>query len=846
MISLLSIVGRRCIGIVCLLSIFYWYFRSKRPKIPKEVVDTISDMENEDRIVICIVGPPGAGKSYMSKKLESLHNGNCTHINCDKLWFIDCQEDPYKFSKQLRSLVSRKKKIPVPKELVIVDGAKYKAVVKEGYSRSDFIIHINSPIWICFLNIIFREFNSWWNNKLNEIGKPSSFFGLFTDLWYKGRDSFLARVTENGNYKVRQDIREGLGKYPDKKIFAIFSGEKPYPKPVKVEIKKPKVPVTPEIDIPTLIYNTISKDIEKFRRWIEDPKQSWVMQKKAQELKRKCEISDVKNVTPEYVIDVLKQKFNNPKNVKKFVNTLKQYGINFTELANPIQAKFVFDPDKFVIYGCPTSLDLDCGYLISKKEFDMLTKKRCDEIKMYVQQNTSFTKEIDLNLFFIDKRGNISKANKGKGKDLQNIIFETQSKHKQIYSKAFITREVSLSVIERTDIPIRTIVNFITLEKNSKELLGKEEYVDMRDYRKQSSLDAVSWKYYALKVLEKGFTKWFMLKPIQLDSNKYTFMKGLTMKIVQALQKRDNMKVSYTKPELGKASAKWFKYSEGIKYFLMRGKDGNVKDAYHCLPEILRIIKELINSPSPIKWESTLLDTSKNPVQSISNEIWEAFIDSPIICTEEFKRKYIEQYGKVTKSMELNKMFPAPSTDYKLLPKALQEFVVDIDQRTDEWVKLITFYKCGKNTGIDELKSNEDPLEAWYHLIRGCYMEECVQNYLQKNYKDILEYYNMYHFTPATIGLLVEEKGIQNSPGASPDMIFMKNNGEFIVVEIKTMKIEFNETSSEYRRSASLAIKQCERVITDITSLCIGYLVVMAYPCKNKEWKIYHYFNSKN
>ena len=337
-----------------------------------------------------------------------------------------------------------------------------------------------------------------------------------------------------------------------------------------------------------------------------------------------------------------------------------------------------------------------------------------------------------------------------------------------------------------------------------------------------------------------------MLKPIQLDSNKYTFMKGLTMKIVQALQKRDNMKVSYTKPELGKASAKWFKYSEGIKYFLMRGKDGNVKDAYHCLPEILRIIKELINSPSPIKWESTLLDTSKNPVQSISNEIWEAFIDSPIICTEEFKRKYIEQYGKVTKSMELNKMFPAPSTDYKLLPKALQEFVVDIDQRTDEWVKLITFYKCGKNTGIDELKSNEDPLEAWYHLIRGCYMEECVQNYLQKNYKDILEYYNMYHFTPATIGLLVEEKGIQNSPGASPDMIFMKNNGEFIVVEIKTMKIEFNETSSEYRRSASLAIKQCERVITDITSLCIGYLVVMAYPCKNKEWKIYHYFNSKN
>ena len=70
---------------------------------------------------------------------------------------------------------------------------------------------------------------------------------------------------------------------------------------------------------------------------------------------------------------------------------------------------------------------------------------------------------------------------------------------------------------------------------------------------------------------------------------------------------------------------------------------------------IIESIKELINSPSPIKWESTLLDTSKNPVPSISNEIWEAFIDSPIICTEEFKRKYIEQYGKVTKSMELNK-----------------------------------------------------------------------------------------------------------------------------------------------------------------------------------------------
>ena len=190
--------------------------------------------------------------------------------------------------------------------------------------------------------------------------------------------------------------------------------------------------------------------------------------------------------------------------------------------------------------------------------------------------------------------------------------------------------------------------------------------------------------------------------------------------------------------------------------------------------------------------------------------------------------------------LQLNKLFVNSSTDFNILPKWLQKNVIDCHQRSKEWQEWLMFYTCGMNTGVKKLKIGENMVIERYNLIRGCIMEEFAQQYLFNNYIDILSNYNLENYYPVNIGLIVKEKNVKGSLGAAPDLLFINEDEEnMIIVEIKTMKTEYHE-NADYRRAVDLATKQCKS-IQNISHHCIGGLIVMLW-YKENDWYIYHHY----
>ena len=102
-----------------------------------------------------------------------------------------------------------------------------------------------------------------------------------------------------------------------------------------------------------------------------------------------------------------------------------------------------------------------------------------------------------------------------------------------------------------------------------------------------------------------------------------------------------------------------------------------------------------------------------------------------------------------------------------------------LNQRSDEWHYFHNFYDCGNSSKI-----KIDGFISMYNLIRGNFIEILVQHYIDLIFLH-LGIENVYCFT---IGFVVKQKGIKNSPGAAPDLLAVTDEGVLYIIEIKGLK----------------------------------------------------------
>ncbi len=497
--------------------------------------------------------------------------------------------------------------------------------------------------------------------------------------------------------------------------------------------------------------------------------------------------------------DVIKIK----ENIHNFMIKKNQTYIKFESFIQRYAKKSFVEFYDFNIIGCPHSTDIDVVALVSRNDIDK--EIDIDELKRQLNKIGYDTRSrpVDVNLIYVDKDGNLEWSEKGDIADTQNIIFDTWKHHKQAYP-CVVARKVPIDIKNKISAAGKFILD------NMKVLIGKKEYKIEREKRKAVYANEKERLDYAISLLNK-------ILHMSDDPRWNDAIKSLTMKIIQIMINDRNQEMVYTKEEL--ANAFDMMYSgrrDNALWFLFRGKMGEYDENF--LKILFLEFKHIagLHPPKDLHWVDVTIDTSINPTD-LPNDLIADFISNPIEPTEAF----IMKFEHLCPDRNINAMFHIHCQNTHLLSDTLKEnHIIEIDQRTEEWVRLLTFYLCGKNTGVHPYDGPEW-VKFYYNLIRGSIVElftihTCdFSSLLHESYIRIL------------VGLLVEQKGIEGTPAIAPDLILLTESGKIIPVEIKCIEpssVHSSHSVAEpfrvegifadnhhYRRAITLATKQIER-----------------------------------
>jgi hypothetical protein len=339
------------------------------------------------------------------------------------------------------------------------------------------------------------------------------------------------------------------------------------------------------------------------------------------------------------------------------------------------------------------------------------------------------------------------------------------------------------------------------------------------DYIEYVCIDYKSFREIKKKIYSEGIESMMKYSHNLLELIEYTnekksqdFFKSITMKIIQLILLQDNL-YYYTKNELIDQFENYNFNKENIRYFLTRGKKG-IFD-YETFIKLYNIYIDSINN----YFDSIELKIIKyddfNNTTILSDSLFNEFIKSPNNCTKIFEEEYKLKYN----INDCNNLFLIKITPENLidLPNDLiKKHFIQIEQRSEEWIKLIKFYKCGNNGA--EIKQN---MEGIYNLLRGSITESII---LEKFNPESID---LYGWTKVSVGLLVEEKDKEGCIGCAPDLLLVKDN-MIIPVEIKT--ITNNNHNNNYYSKLDLAKKQLNTIENILTSKIIyKKLIIMAY-----------------
>lgn len=221
-------------------------------------------------------------------------------------------------------------------------------------------------------------------------------------------------------------------------------------------------------------------------------------------------------------------------------------------------------------------------------------------------------------------------------------------------------------------------------------------------------------------------------------------------------------------------------------------------------------------------WTNLSLDLSQNPT-NFPDELVRSFIQSPFEPTLDF----VNGFEPLCLDKRLNPMFLIESTNTHLLPLHVLEHCIVVAQRSEEWLRLLTYYSCGKNSGIKKYEGL-DWVRFYYNLIRGAIMEIFVIKYC--DFSNLIKE----KYEKITIGFLVDDIKMEKSLAISPDLILLTESGKIIPVEIKCMTSK-PVNNRAFRRSVKLARKQLETSINILKDSKVGIIVI-----------IYIYLNDAN
>jgi hypothetical protein len=497
----------------------------------------------------------------------------------------------------------------------------------------------------------------------------------------------------------------------------------------------------------------------------------------------------------------------------KVYNYIKKI-CNFTqyELEELCDDMFAEKYESFVVFGCKESTDIDVACVVEynskcKNGRSPLLKEnditRVEKELKDLGYDTS--RGIDINIISIQNE-RIKTLTKG-SVETANMITQTYSGHSQKYScpkLLFVETSIFDKIRGLSSFFIQNLecltMNYGEIRDEKKEIYSNGTYAIINFSRRIYDLigfdrkDDIYWKC-AMKSLVMKYCQLILLIAKQYEYNK-TDLALKTAKILTDVSE------------------------DNILFYLFRGNKGE-----YSADVMLRLHSEYIKILDSIDDEIMELEIEKHTVSVEEFEysgMVEAFLKSPYSVTDEIEKEL--KTVICANNMFILKCFGNRKLLFDVIGKTYESNFIWLDQRSEEWLRALTYYQCGDNS-----KVIPDTPEAKLNLIRGAITEMIVVKYFDFGSVGLT------NIEKYMVGFVVAEQS-EKALGCAPDLMILNlDDKSLIPVEIKCLKS--GNKNSDYYRGLELAKKQCQSLV-DILGGVISKGLVLLVHYENDSIKI--------
>lgn len=455
----------------------------------------------------------------------------------------------------------------------------------------------------------------------------------------------------------------------------------------------------------------------------------------------------------------------------------------------------------FTVFGCNDSRDIDVFVVVEENKCNnglppSLKKRSIEQItKELIEIGYDVTRGIDIVVCAVNE-GRIVAISKGSA-EICNVVLATYANHDQFYP-----------VPELNAIEIKLFDKIVGLSgyilKHLEELVEDRVYAELRP----SKCEAYHGGIDQIIEYSKNFIDWIdwfnptkMGNAIWMDS-----MKSLVMKYCQLIIGHEKIPMEYVKKNIASAASTIIgpQYLDNLMFFLYRGECGS----YSC--EIIPILHgqylKIIEQDSKTRQSSKFfIDISGiNTEEFIFREILEAFLESPYKPSQRFVNLWERGAFADLNSLFILENFGNTELLRQIIGNDAFEQFIWVNQRSPEWLELLKYYKCGRNSG----KINDTP-EGALNIVRGAITEILVVKYF--DFAQIIPHAEKY-----MTGFIVASNEM-GANGAAPDLILLDLSKNMIIpVEIKCLKSA--QGNNSYYRGMDLAQRQLTSIKNIIKS----------------------------
>jgi len=502
-------------------------------------------------------------------------------------------------------------------------------------------------------------------------------------------------------------------------------------------------------------------------------------------------------------------------------------------------------PTRFNVYGCPDSRDINV--IAQWEELDVVEKvwqgqvavddsaiRRELEVLGY-----NLRRQLNIDLIWIHERNDIGFCSSGaRAEEVQNWLLGTYGMHAQKYA-CLLKSSVSLDVLTQARAAAKYVLDYW------RPLIGED--LPKSDANERAALlgcghggKGDAWKRVDLAI--SGLERIALPDPCRLNTW-LSQMKSLCTRIIQLALLVHGVE-AYSVRELVSKSTGFCDYPEGLLYLLSDGCSGDFNVVSRAMKQLWQAYREIVvDCREGVTWctKPLSIEGMKNPTL-LPDVVFADVLSSPLVVPQTL----IDCFRAVTPDGESPVLpeFRLRSSTESSLPSWLRHRVELCDQRDPEWMYLYRYYLCGRHSeSVTKMDDVDKFVESNYHLIRGCVMEMVLRDCV--DYKELLDLPNCY---TASVGFIVEQKGVEGSPGCAPDLlVIVPDSGtsdcqsddkyEVIPVEMKCMREGFAENAN-YRREVSMATTQL-RTCLDLIGRGTRGLIMMLW-WDGSSWELRH------